>query len=94
MQDKDFEWDDDKAAHNILKHGVTFVTAREAFGDPTMRDWFDGREDYGEDRYGALGMTRDGLVFVAFTLRDGRIRIISARTAEPYERWKYHEEES
>ena len=32
------------------------------------------------------------LLFVAYTLRNGTIRIISARGAEPYEKRKYHEE--
>jgi hypothetical protein len=39
-----------------------------------------------------IAMAEDRLLFVAYTLRDGRIRIISARGAEPHERRQYHEE--
>ena len=49
------------------------------------------RADYGEDRYSVIGMVENRLLLVAYTLRDDRIRIISARLAEPYERRQYHE---
>lgn len=91
MIDDEFEWDDAKARQNYAKHGVTFETAREVFRDPFAFDRFDAREDYGEDRYSIIGMAQDRLVYVAFTIRNGRIRIISAREAEPHERRRYHE---
>jgi len=89
MRDDEFEWDDNKAAANLARHGVSFDTARLAFDDPLaiLRDDF--RERYGEDRYTLLGMVRDQLFYVAYTLRADRIRIISARGAEPYERRHY-----
>jgi uncharacterized protein len=52
----------------------------------------DDRQDYGEDRYNVIGLVEDHLLFVAYTLRSNRIRIISARLAEPHERRQYHEE--
>jgi uncharacterized DUF497 family protein len=39
-----------------------------------------------------IGMVENRLLFVAYTFRGGRTRIISARKAEPYERRKYHDE--
>ena len=36
-------------------------------------------------------MLEDRLLLVAYTIREERIRIISARKAEPYERRKYHD---
>ena len=30
----EFEWDSDKAARNLLKHGVSFQEAATIFGDP------------------------------------------------------------
>jgi Ribonuclease toxin, BrnT, of type II toxin-antitoxin system len=30
----EFEWDEDKAASNELKHGVSFTEAQTIFGDP------------------------------------------------------------
>jgi len=38
----------------------------------------DERETYGEDRYGLVAMVENRLLFVAYTLRGDRIRIISA----------------
>ena len=37
-------------------------------------------------------MVGDRLLFVAYTMREHRIRIIMARYAEPFERKLYHEE--
>jgi len=48
----------------------------------------------GEDRYILLGMVQNHLLAVVHTQRDARIRIISARLAEPRERRRYHEENS
>lgn len=39
-----------------------------------------------------VGMVQNRLLFVSYTLRGERIRIISVRTAEPYERRRYHNE--
>src|SRR3954467_4368418 len=35
-----FEWDEDKAARNVAKHGVSFLEAATVFGDP-LSDTFD-----------------------------------------------------
>jgi uncharacterized DUF497 family protein len=92
MRDDNFEWDDAKAAINLATHGVSFEGARQACHDAfaTVRE--DRRRNYGEDRYVLLGMSQDRLLCVAYTLRGKRIRIISARLAEPHERRRYHEE--
>jgi uncharacterized DUF497 family protein len=92
MHDDDFEWDDAKAAANYAKHSVTFDAAREAFKDPFAISWFDGRYEYGEERSSLLGMVDGRVLFVAYTLRNGSVRTISARLAEPHEKRKYHED--
>jgi uncharacterized protein len=53
------------------------------FADPFALEWLDARENYGEDRYAAIGMAGRRLLFVAYTMRGEAIRIISARGAEP-----------
>ena len=93
MIDDEFEWDDAKAAQNFRDHGVTFDVSREVFRDPFALDWLDTREDYGEQRYATVGMAQGRLVYVAYTMRKERIRIISARGAEPCEQRCYHEED-
>jgi len=92
MTNDDFEWDDNKAAENYAKHGISFETAVRVFGDAFAIERLDDREDYGEDRYSILGMVDARLLYVAYAVRDGVIRIISARGAEPYEKRQYHED--
>ena len=94
MQHDDFEWDDEKAKANHEKHKVSFDTARLAFKDPFACDWTDDRENYGEARNCLLGAVDRRILFVAYAQRNSRIRLISARGAEPYENRKYHEENS
>jgi len=90
MQGGAFEWDDDKAAGNWLAHKITFDMAREAFKDVFAFEWPDNTQDASEQRFATLGMVENRLLFVAYTMRGERIRIISARLAEPYERRRYH----
>ncbi len=87
----EFEWDDDKAAENLRAHRVSFETAKRAFDDPFSLEWEDRSERYIEDRFIVLGMVDGRLLYVAFALRNGRKRLISARGAEPFEKRKYHE---
>jgi uncharacterized protein len=91
MQDDDFEWDDAKAASNLVDHKVSFDVAKLAFGDAFNVVREDRREDYGEDRLVLYGMAQGRLLAVVHTEREGRMRIISARYAEPRERRRYHE---
>lgn len=52
MQDDEFEWDDDKAARNFVKHAITFERARAAFDDPEAIDRDDPDPD--EERFSRL----------------------------------------
>jgi uncharacterized protein len=92
MRDRDFEWDDSKAASNLADHGVSFDVTRSAFDDPHAIDVADDRFDYDEDRYVITAMVNTEIVVVAYTIRGGRYRLISARYAEPFEKRHYHEQ--
>ena len=84
-----FEWDEEKAALNRVKHGVPFDEAAGIFLDPRRIERHDGRETYGEDRFVTIGVT-DGIeLAVAYTVRADRIRIISARRATRHEQVEY-----
>ena len=84
----EFEWDDGKRRSNLEKHGVDFVDAVLILADaPLILE--DTRRDYGERRCLALGESRGLLFAVAFTIRDGAFRIISARRANARERRLY-----
>lgn len=87
-----FEWDGGKAETNFARHGVTFEMACDAFKDPFAVDWLREIHDHGEDRFAIIGMVANRLLFVAYTMRGVRIRIISVRGAERHERRRYHEE--
>ena len=84
-----FEWDDDKAAANLTKHHVAFEDAALVFCDLQRLDRYDGREDYGEDRFLTIGLVGNVELAVAYTVRGDTIRLISARKAERHEQRDY-----
>jgi uncharacterized DUF497 family protein len=87
-----FEWDDHKAARNLKKHGVSFEDAARVFLDTGRLETYDGREDYGEDRWATLELTYTMVLYVVYTVRhEDTIRIISARRALDYEQKQYRE---
>jgi len=89
-----FEWDEEKAHRNILKHGISFDQAITAFDDPFALIAPDEKHsDAGEIREWLIGESDDGVLVVVFTRRrHGQIyRIISARPANRRERKRYEE---
>ena len=86
----EFESDAAKAAANLQVHGVSFELAKTVFKDPFAIEFLDDREDYGEERFVIIGMAEGQvLLFVAYTERVERIRIISARRATKNEQDQY-----
>jgi len=86
-----FEWDDEKNAANIRKHGISFGEASLVFQNPHFsRD--DDRFAYDEARTITIGTIGFAVfVVVAHTDRAGKIRILSARKATRRERKSYDE---
>jgi uncharacterized protein len=90
----EIEWDPDKAAANLRKHGVDFRDVVGMFEDPyaLTRDDPDAR---GEQRFVSVGMDFLGRVLtIVYTHRDVNIRLISARRATKRERETYERERS
>jgi uncharacterized DUF497 family protein len=87
--DIEFDWDDAKAESNYAKHGIDFGLAKEVFKDIFAIEFIDSREDYGEERSAIVGMAANYLLYVVYTERKGRIRIISARRAAKNEQNNY-----
>ena len=86
----EFEWHDAKAEANLQAHGVSFDLATTVFKDPFAVERLDDREDYGEQRFVIIGMAEGHVVlFVAYSERGERIRIISARRATQHEQDDY-----
>ena len=82
-----FEWDDDKAAINERKHGVTFIEALTVFLDPMAIIIPDPDHSDEEDREIILGYSDRGrLLIVSHTSRPPNLRIISARRPDSHER--------
>jgi uncharacterized DUF497 family protein len=81
-------WDTAKARANLAKHGVAFRDAARIFDGPIVQ-FPDRRQDYGEDRFLAVGRVGAACLVVAFTRRSGTVRLISARKASKHERELY-----
>ena len=85
----EFEWDAGNRDKN-LKHRVTDTECEETFFDPHKRLLKEiphvGEKGW-ERRYVMIGKTREGrALFVVFTLRKGKVRVISARDLNRRER--------
>jgi uncharacterized protein len=89
----EFEWHNAKADANLRAHGVSFDLAKTVFTDPFAIERLDDREDYGEARFVMIGLAEGNiLLFVAYSEREERIRIISARRATQDEQDDYFQQ--
>ena len=87
-----FEWDEEKAAENLSKHGVSFSEASTIFEDQLSRTIPDPLHSDEEDRFVILGVSnQQRTLVVVHTYRDDTVRIISARKATSRERKDYEE---
>lgn len=84
-----FEWDEGKAELNFKKHGVLFETAAKVFLDENRIEIYDEAHSIEEERYITIGMAGE-VLFVVYTERHPRIRLISARLATVREREVYY----
>ena len=86
----EFEWDPDKAASNLYKHGVSFVAAISVFDDPWRIEADSTKPEHGEMRRKTIGQTAGGLLIaVIFTDRVTGRRVISARKVRKNEQAQY-----
>jgi hypothetical protein len=87
-----FEWDQDKAAANLTKHGVSFEEASSVFADPLAVIFDDEEHSEDERREIIIGHSqRNRLLLVSFVERESSVRLISARVATRQEREDYEE---
>lgn len=74
------EYDLAKNKRNIKERGLSFDLARQFdFESAVIKQ--DIRQDYGEIRYQALGLIDRRVYFIAFSIRNYAIRVISLRKA-------------
>jgi len=86
-----FQWDKGNIDKNFDKHNVTIQEAEEVFLNDPFITAEDIRHSYAkEQRFYGLGKTRtERKLFVAFTVRDKKIRVISIRDMKKKERSTY-----
>ena len=76
----EFEWDENNKDKNWIKHKVRNEEAEEVFFDDNKKLYFDPTHSHQEKRYIIVGKTKKKrLLFVVFTLRKNKVRVISAR---------------
>ena len=87
-----FEWDEEKNRSNKEKHdGIGFEYAVRVFLDEKRIEIYDAEHStLTEDRWNAIGMV-GRVLFVVYTKRADKIRIISARKATKVEEKKYYD---
>jgi uncharacterized protein len=84
------DWDPEKARKNLANHGVAFDEASTVFGDPLAITIDDPDHSQDEQRFPTTGLSsRQRLIIVAHTDRQGRVRIITAREVTMRERTQY-----
>ncbi len=84
----DVDFDPVKRAMTLESRGLDMALAGKLFEGPTI-SVEDTRRDYGEPRFITMGFLDDRMVFVAWTPRDGKRRIISMRKANEREEKRY-----
>jgi len=88
LQGVEFEWDAEKYAANLQKHGVKFEDAAQVLFDPFCQFGDASVED--ERREFVVGFSFGfQLLFTVFIERGERVRIISARETTEIERKNY-----
>lgn len=88
-----FEWDYQKAASNLKKHGVSFDEAATVFADGLALTFAGTDYSESEHRSRTYGMlNKERLLVVVHTKRRNGVRIISARKATRYEKSIYEED--
>jgi len=85
-----FDWDKGNIDKSYLKHGITPNEAEQIFLDKHLFFQDDINHSDVEERFIGIGRTSgDKMLFTAFTARNNKIRIISARRANIKERRLY-----
>lgn len=86
----EFLWDSGNIDKNRLKHGISNEETEEAFLDEGKRIAKDILHSKKEKRYILLGQTKkQRILFIVFTIRNKKIRVISARIVNKKEVYLY-----
>ena len=87
----EYSWHVKKRQENIEERDLDFVEfAPKIFADPNVTIKPDNRNDYGEERFLALGMADGMRLCLCFTPRDGVIHLITIFKVHEKEWSKYY----
>jgi uncharacterized protein len=85
-----FDWSGGNAEKNWERHRVTPEEVEQVFFNTPLLAGSDDEHSQQEKRFYALGQTDEGReLFVAFTMRAKRLRVVSARDMSRKERRVY-----
>lgn len=85
-----FEWDKGNDEKNFLKHKVTNKESEEVFFDENKIVLKSKSKTFKEERYIVIGKSKNNrLLYIVFTDRKNKIRVISARDINKKERRFY-----
>ena len=87
-----FDWDKGNLEKNWIKHKISFKEAEEIFLNKPLKIYEDIKHSQTEQGFYALGITNNKLLYITFTLRQGKLRVISARIQSNKERRLYEKE--
>jgi uncharacterized DUF497 family protein len=87
-----FDWDEGNLLKNWEKHRVSASECEQVFFSRPLVAGLDRGHSKTEDRFHALGVTDAGRrLFIVFTVRNNKIRVISARDMNRRERKVFDE---
>ena len=88
-----FDWDEGNKQKNCERHGVDYTECEEVFFNKPLLISEDTKHSFQEKRYYVLGRSDRGrALFLVFTIRNNKIRVISARDQSKKERQIYEQQ--
>ena len=88
-----FDWDEGNKQKNWEKHEVDYTECEEVFFNKPLLIDHDTNHSFQEQRYYVLGRTDiERTLFLVFTARNNKIRVISARDQSKKERKIYEQQ--
>ena len=87
-----FDWDRHNKQKNWEKHRVDFWECEQVFFNRPIKFLYDKKHSQKEERFIALGITdKKRRLIISFTIRNKKIRVISARNQSRKERRLYEQ---
>lgn len=88
-----FDWNEGNIEKSRIKHGITPIESEEVFFQKPLLLFPDTKHSSKEKRFIALGRTKNNIwLIISYTMREEKIRIISARMQNQKERKIYEKE--